>query len=186
MAANEQDPEKKQGRTHLIETLDDVERIADLFQKSGMDSLEMECGDLRIAMTKPAYAASAFQPMPASPGASAPNANPTATPALAAAPAVAMPAPAPVAPEASAETSVAAGTPVKAPLVGVYYAASSPDAEAFATVGRRVKRGQTVCIIEAMKVMNEIPAPCDGTIVSISAENATMVAFDQVLMTIEA
>lgn len=79
----------------------------------------------------------------------------------------------------------ATGTAVKSPIVGVFYSASSPESEAYVTVGKNVKKGDIVCIIEAMKVMNEIKAPCDGTVTSILVENEALVEYDQALMVIE-
>ena len=79
----------------------------------------------------------------------------------------------------------ATGTAVKSPIVGVFYSASSPESEPYVTVGKNVKKGDIVCIIEAMKVMNEIKAPCDGTVTSILVENEALVEYDQVLMVIE-
>ena len=61
----------------------------------------------------------------------------------------------------------ATGTAVKSPIVGVFYSASSPESEPYVTVGKNVKKGDIVCIIEAMKEMKEIKAPCDGTVTSI-------------------
>ena len=79
----------------------------------------------------------------------------------------------------------ATGTAVKSPIVGVFYSASSPESEPYVTVGKNVKKGDIVCIIEAMKVMNEIKAPCDGTVTSIRVENEALVEYDQALMVIE-
>ena len=79
----------------------------------------------------------------------------------------------------------ATGTAVKSPIVGVFYSASSPESEPYVTVGKNVKKGDFVCIIEAMKVMNEIKAPCDGTVTSILVENEALVEYDQALMVIE-
>lgn len=76
-------------------------------------------------------------------------------------------------------------TEIKAPLVGTFYEAPAPDQPAFVQMGQTVKKGDTLCIIEAMKVMNEISAPRDGKIVDIHVENADMVMFDQLLMEIE-
>ena len=83
------------------------------------------------------------------------------------------------------EQKQATGTAVKSPIVGVYYSASSPESEPYVTVGKNVKKGDIVCIIEAMKVMNEIKAPCDGTVTSILVENEALVEYDQALMVIE-
>ena len=79
----------------------------------------------------------------------------------------------------------ATGTAVKSPIVGVFYSATSPESGPYVTVGKNVKKGDIVCIIEAMKVMNEIKAPCDGTVTSILVENEALVEYDQALMVIE-
>ena len=76
------------------------------------------------------------------------------------------------------------GTAVEAPLVGTFYQAPSPEEAPFVTVGQKVKKGDVVGIIEAMKLMNEITAPCDGIIETIDAENGQMVEFHQVLIRI--
>ncbi len=75
--------------------------------------------------------------------------------------------------------------PIKAPLVGTYYEAPAPDQPPFVQEGQRVEKGDTVCIIEAMKVMNEITAPKGGRIVNIHAQNGEMVQYDQTIMEIE-
>ena len=72
-------------------------------------------------------------------------------------------------------------TEVKSPLVGVYYAASSPDAETFVSIGSKVKKGDILCIIETMKLMNEIIAEQDGEIVDICIKNGDIAEFGQVL-----
>lgn len=88
-------------------------------------------------------------------------------------------------PEVSApEPAAPAGTEVKAPMVGVYYAAPSPGAEPFVRVGSKVKKGETLCIIEAMKVMNEVVAESDGEILSINAKDGELVEYGSCLMTI--
>ncbi|MCK9470410.1 MAG: biotin/lipoyl-containing protein [Bacilli bacterium] len=76
------------------------------------------------------------------------------------------------------------GYEVKSPLVGTYYAQNSPKDKPFVSVGQRVEAGDTLCIIEAMKIMNEITAPVSGVIESIKVTNASPVGFDQVLMVI--
>ena len=77
-----------------------------------------------------------------------------------------------------------AGMTVEAPLVGTFYSAPSPEDAPFVSVGSRVKKGDVVGIIEAMKLMTEITAPCDGTVEVIQAENGQMVEFGQILMRI--
>lgn len=86
----------------------------------------------------------------------------------------------------SAEASIAAeGDVVESPLVGVVYLAAGPDKPAFVTVGDSVKKGQTLVIIEAMKVMNEIPAPKDGVVTEILVSNEEMVEFGKGLVRIK-
>ena len=104
-----------------------------------------------------------------------------AAPSAAAAPAAA----------AAAETETApaddlpAGTQVKSPLVGTFYSSPSPDEPPFVLVGQEVREGDTLCIIEAMKVMNEIKAPCSGKVVRIMAQPGDMVEYNQLLCIIE-
>ncbi|GGQ99156.1 acetyl-CoA carboxylase biotin carboxyl carrier protein [Deinococcus ruber] len=93
-------------------------------------------------------------------------------------------------PEASTPAVAAApaatpGTPVKAPIVGTYYASSSPDAPAYVKVGDSIKAGQVLCIIEAMKLMNEIEAETSGTLREILVKNAEPVEYGQTLFIIE-
>ena len=88
-------------------------------------------------------------------------------------------------PEVSApEPAVPAGDEVKAPMVGVYYAAPAPGADPFVRVGSKVKKGETLCIIEAMKVMNEVAAESDGEVLSINAKDGELVEYGSRLMTI--
>lgn len=100
----------------------------------------------------------------------------------------AAPVAAPAAPAASAPVQEAApvdnGKTINAPIVGVFYAAPSPDSEPYVTVGKRVNKGDTVCIIEAMKCMNEIQAEFDGEITEVLVNNGDLVEFDQPLFRI--
>ncbi|MDK2013483.1 MULTISPECIES: acetyl-CoA carboxylase biotin carboxyl carrier protein [unclassified Deinococcus] len=124
--------------------------------------------------------APAFAPMPA-PAAPAPQAQDSAPAAPAQA---AAPAPTPAA-ETPAEKPASKGTPVKAPIVGTFYASSSPDAAPYVKVGDTVAAGQVLCIIEAMKLMNEIEAEQGGTIREILVKNAEPVEYGQTLFIIE-
>ena len=74
---------------------------------------------------------------------------------------------------------------VKAPMVGTFYISPSPDAQPFAKTGQQVNKGDTLCIVEAMKTMNEIPAPKDGVVISILANNSTGVEYGQTLMILD-
>ena len=99
---------------------------------------------------------------------------------------VAVAAPAPVAPATAPVAAPAdTGKTINAPIVGVFYAAPSPDAEPYVSVGKRVKKGDVVCIIEAMKCMNEIQAEEDGEITAVLANNGELVEYGQPLFTIK-
>lgn len=101
-----------------------------------------------------------------------------------AAPAVAAPAAAPVAAPAPAAEPVATGHTVKSPMVGTFYRSSSPGAPAFVEIGAQVKEGETLCIIEAMKILNEIEADKSGTVTQILGENGQAVEYGQPLFII--
>ena len=115
-----------------------------------------------------------------------------AQPAVSSAPASATVAPAPVAPVAPSPAEVAAATAapeqdghvVKSPMVGTFYRSSSPEAAAYVEVGTQVKEGQTICIIEAMKILNEIEADKSGTITQIVAQNGQAVEYGAPLFVI--
>ncbi|MBC5729976.1 acetyl-CoA carboxylase biotin carboxyl carrier protein [Pseudoflavonifractor sp. DSM 107456] len=138
--------------------------LMERFEASSIQHFELEQKDFRLALDKALPAVPAVIPAPV-PGAVIP-----------AAPAPAAPAPAAPAPAPEAE-----GSFIKAPLVGTFYAASSPDAAPFAPVGTAVKKGQTVCILEAMKMMSEVPAPADGIIAEVLVSDGELVGFDQPL-----
>lgn len=138
--------------------------LMERFEASSIQHFELEQKDFRLALDKALPAVPTVIPAPV-PGAVIP-----------AAPAPAAPAPAAPAPAPEAE-----GSFIKAPLVGTFYAASSPDAAPFAPVGTAVKKGQTVCILEAMKMMSEVPAPADGIIAEVLVSDGELVGFDQPL-----
>ena len=145
-----------------------VRALAELLDDTQLSEIEVEDGDrkVRVARTLTAAAAPvAFAP--------APVAAPAAVPA---APAAAPAAPAPAA-DAFADA-------VKSPMVGTVYLAPEPGAANFAAVGSAVKAGDTILIIEAMKVMNPIVAPAAGTLKAVHVENSQPVEFDQPLFTI--
>lgn len=113
------------------------------------------------------------------------RATPMAVAPPASAPAIAAPVAAPAAPAAShaAAEAVPAGiVAIRAPMLGTFYRAPAPNERPFVEVGQKVKASDTVCMIEVMKLFNSIAAGVDGTIVKISAENAAMVEFNQVLI----
>jgi len=149
-----------------------LKTLIDLVSESNVSELEITEaeGKVRIVKGQPAVVQVAAAPAVV---AAAP------APALAAAPAAAAAA-APAA--APAEET---GHPVKSPMVGTFYRASSPGAKAFVEVGQQVKAGETVCIIEAMKILNEIEADKSGTVSQILCENGQAVEYGQPLLIIE-
>lgn len=158
--------------------LDDVKRLIELANKNDLSVLEIETKKgrrIRIEKNKPVAPAVAFN-------AAAPT--PTVAPAPVQAPVVET---APV--QQSAPTPATAPQPtgktIKAPMVGVFYKAASPEAEPYVTVGKTVKKGDTVCIIEAMKLMNEIQAEEDGTIKEILVKDGDIIEYGQPLFVIE-
>ena len=138
--------------------LKDIKALIDLMQKNGLTAFEMEKDGFRISLAKEA----AF----ASPVSYAPVPQVAATSAAA------------PAPEAK---PVIVGKEIISPMVGTLYTAASPESPAFVTVGQKVTPETVVCIIEAMKVMNEIKAEVSGTITEVAAENGQPVQFGQAL-----
>lgn len=143
--------------------------LMDALKTRGLGEVELEMDDVRIKVK-------AAPPAPVTPVA------PVAPVGLAAAPAAAPAGEA--APAAPAAEEVPAGTPVNSPLVGTFYSSPAPDAPPFVLVGQKVKEGDTLFIIEAMKTMNEIKAPCDGTVVRILAQPGDMVEYNQTVVII--
>ena len=159
--------------------LDKIQRLLEIVAESGMAEVKVEEGDFKLTVrsTPKVEASSGSQPFV--------MAAPAAAPAAPAPPASAD-APAPVAPASAAEPGSGANEDlVLAPIVGTFYEAPAPDADPFVKVGDRVEVGQTLCIIEAMKLMNEIQAETAGTIKQILVSNAEPVEFDQPLFVID-
>ena len=149
----------------------DQSSLREFSYKNGADELQFSKNEARMASEAPAQVAPAPTAVAASPVVSAPS-----TPVESAVEEAPAPAETTVAPE---------GDVVESPLVGVAYLAAGPDKPAFVTVGDSVKKGQTLVIIEAMKVMNEIPAPKDGVVTEILVSNEEMVEFGKGLVRIK-
>ena len=150
-----------------------LKTLIDLVSESNVTELEITEADGKVRIVKAGAAPVVMMQ-------AAPQAAPVA--AAAAAPAAAEAAPAAAAAPAPA---VETGHVVTSPMVGTFYRASSPGAKAFAEVGDTVKAGQAICIIEAMKIMNEIEADKDGVISKILVENGKPVEYGQPLFIIE-
>jgi acetyl-CoA carboxylase biotin carboxyl carrier protein len=147
-----------------------VKKLIELLDESGIAEIEITEGEESVRISR--YPAGGVQ-------LAAPAVAAAPLPAAAAAPAAAAPEAASPAPERIQ------GTEVLAPMVGTYYAAASPDAQPYVHVGDEVTVGDTLCIIEAMKMMNNIEAETSGRIVAIQVENGQPVEYGQVLFIID-
>lgn len=132
--------------------IENIEQIIKLFERSTVSKMEIESGDLKIKLEKEVGESQTFVRVPTS---TTQMAEPTET---------------------------TKGTVVKAPLVGTFYGAANPQSAPFVSVGDLVMAGTVLCLIEAMKVMNEIKAPIDGVVLEILGRNGEMVAYDQPLI----
>ena len=144
-----------------------IKKLIELLEDSSLTEIEIVEGEesVRLVRGVQAQAVTVAVPQPA-----------IAAPTVAATPAV------PAAEEQDDE--IPEGEPVLAPMVGTFYAASGPEAEAFVGLGQRVGVGDTLCIIEAMKMFNQIESDVSGTVVAILAENGQPVEYDQPLFVI--
>jgi acetyl-CoA carboxylase biotin carboxyl carrier protein len=158
-----------------------LKKLIDLVQESGIAELEITEGEEKVKIVKGGEA-TVTPLVPAAIVAAPAVATATAAAGTAPAPAPAAAAPATAAP---AEAPAPSGHVLKAPMVGTFYRSASPDAKPFIEVGQNVKAGETVCIIEAMKLMNEIEADATGMIKAILVENGQPVEYGQPLLIIE-
>ncbi len=143
-----------------------LKKLIDLVEESGIAELEVTEGEEKVRIVKSGRIASDTAVMLA--------AAPPAAP-------VAAPAPVAAAPAAPAQPD---GQELKSPMVGTFYRAASPDSKPFVEVGDTVKKGQAVCIIEAMKLMNEIEADHDGVVKAVLVENGQPVEYGEPLLII--
>ena len=148
----------------------EIRKLIKLVESSDITEIEVCEGETSVRISRQNHVASV---------AAAPQAyaTPVAAPA---APVAEAPAAAPVAPEAPDDAHV-----VKSPMVGTFYSAPSPDSDAFVSVGQQVKKGETLCIIEAMKLMNEIEAEYNGVVEEILVENAMPLEFGQPIFVVK-
>ena len=148
-----------------------VKKLIELLEESGIAELEINEGEESVRISRyssspaPVPVSYAAAPAPPAPAAAAPAAT--------------------VAEESSDEDSLPSGHVVKSPMVGTYYSASSPGSRPFVSVGDSVTEGETVCIVEAMKILNQIEADVSGIVKAILVENAQPVEYGQPLMIIE-
>lgn len=149
-----------------------LKKLIDLVQESGIAELEISEGEEKVRINR--LGSTDHVALPAMTAAPAPVTTISAVPAAAAAPAA----------EETATPEASEGNTVKSPMVGIFYRASSPGANAFVEVGQSVSAGETLCIIEAMKLLNEIEAETSGTIKAILVDNGQPVEYGQPLFVI--
>ena len=156
-----------------------IKKLIELLEESSLTEIEIVEGEESVRLSRGGSAGAAMMPAAMNPNVQAAAWSAPPAPAAAAAPA------APVQAEAAGEEeAVPEGELVRAPMVGTFYAATSPEADAFVSLGQQVKEGETMCIIEAMKMFNQIEAETSGTVVAILVENGQPVEFDQPLFVI--
>lgn len=146
-----------------------IKKLIELVEESGISELEISEGEESVRISR-ATSAVVAAPAPA--------------PVVAAVPAPVAPAPVAAAPQAPAVAETT-GHQIKSPMVGTFYRAPSPEAKPFVEVGSKVNVGDTLCIVEAMKMMNQIEADKAGTVTAILADDTSPVEFDEVLVIIE-
>lgn len=141
-------------------TMKEIMQLIKDFENSNLTSLELEFDNIKIKLTKQDPHAQSLPPQ------------------------VSVTQPAVNTVQLTKDSSSHICIPIKSPLVGTYYASATPNGEPFVSVGQLVKKGDTVCIIEAMKIMNEITSPVSGVVERIDVINGQVVGYDQVLITI--
>lgn len=153
----------------------DIQQLIDFISQSGLDEVNIETNDLKISVKR-------YGSMVAAP--------PTSVAAVPAAPAAQPAAVVPIAPPAATPVSPPKADTsnyitIKSPMIGTFYRSASPETPMFAEVGDSVSEGKVVCIIEAMKLFNEIESEVSGRIIKVLVENATPVEYDQPLFLVE-
>jgi acetyl-CoA carboxylase biotin carboxyl carrier protein len=167
-------PVQKESQNNASMNTAEIRDLIDFIAQSGLNEVNVETSELKLHVKrepdqkvfKSTAVASApvIAPVQAAPATSLPTAS---------APVVSKPA-------ASSKT-----VDIKSPMIGTFYRSANPDSPAFASVGDKITKGQTVCIIEAMKLFNEIESEVSGTIIKAMVENSSPVEYDQVLFVVE-
>jgi acetyl-CoA carboxylase biotin carboxyl carrier protein len=177
-------PEIEKGTTVKIQ---DIQKLVDMLDKSNLNEIEIEGDGMRVRLSKGQRSGEA-SPTPGPSYFMVPQQASAAPPPPV--PAGILPAPVPAAAPASAEApqgeaAPARGTEVKSPMVGTFYRSPAPGAEPFVKIGDTIRKGQTLCIIEAMKLMNEIESELDGVVLDVFPENAQPVEYGERLFLVQ-
>ena len=173
------DPAKNPPKKDAPMKAKELQELLDFIAKSGLNKVHIETEEFTISVQREPSVKQIVGAAPPMPAALAlPPVQPVLPPIapMATAGEAATPAPA---------ASAASYTPLKSPMIGTFYRSSGPDSPAFVQVGDMVEKGQVICIIEAMKLFNEIEAEQAGRVVKVLVENATPVEYDQPLFLIE-
>jgi acetyl-CoA carboxylase biotin carboxyl carrier protein len=158
----------------------EIRDLIDFISKSGLNEVNIETKELKLQVKRKPdqkLLKSAIMAAPVAPAPVAASQAPVAAPSQAAPKAAAAPAE----PVVSGKKTVE----IKSPMIGTFYRSSNPDTPPFISVGDKVSKGQTVCIIEAMKLFNEIESEVSGTVLKVMVENSMPVEYDQVLFVVE-
>lgn len=151
----------------------DIQKLLDFIAHSGLDEVNIETGEFKVSVKRNAagqFVPAAFAPVaPSAPAAPAPQVS------------VAVPATPPPAPKADDSKYLT----IKSPMIGTFYRSGGPDKPSFVEIGDEVAAGKVVCIVEAMKLFNEIESEISGRVVKVLVENATPVEYDQPLFLVE-
>jgi acetyl-CoA carboxylase biotin carboxyl carrier protein len=150
----------------------EIRDLIDFISKSGLNEVDIETKELKLHVKREPDQ-KVFKSTPV---------MPLATPSL---PQASAPQPQQQAAAPKAETAGKKMLEIKSPMIGTFYRSSSPDSPSFVSVGDKITKGQTVCIIEAMKLFNEIESEVSGTVVKVMLENSTPVEYDQLLFVVE-
>ena len=159
----------------------EIRDLIDFISQTGLNEVNIETEEIKLSIKRsPDVKTKIVEsgvPASAAPVAAAPVPAPAPT----------VPAPSPTEPPKPTATEEPAGNyiEVKSPMIGTFYRSANPDSPAFVSVGDKVEKGQTVCIVEAMKLFNEIESEVSGTIVKVMVENASPVEYDQVLFLVD-
>lgn len=152
----------------------EIQDLIDFISNSGLEEVNIETGEFKIRVKRSARTTSVVETTPSA-------VVSTPAPVIAAAPAT----PVSVSTDEDAKGDDGKYDEVKSPMIGTFYRSSSPDTDVFVNVGDKISVGQTVCIIEAMKLFNEIESEVSGTIVKVLVDNAQPVEYDQPLFLID-
>lgn len=151
----------------------EIQELIDFISNSGLAEVKIETDEFKLSIKKhsdaPARVENVAAPAPAQAAAPAPSSAPAPQ----------------AAPAAESKEDTSKYLEIKSPMIGTFYRTPNPDAEAFVNIGDSVSKGQTVCIIEAMKLFNEIESEVSGKIVKVLVENAQPVEYDQPLFLVD-